>query len=382
MNLHYRGTLRNGEQIYEIRIPCGYQGGKQKRITKIIHASSKRVAQKEMQKFIAEKGLILPSSSLSASITFADFVAIWKTRHGKNLAPRTQVVNQSMLDKYILDTFGGMKLKKINANDIRMFIRYLKTVKIRPDRFCHVSNLSSTMIHKYFKLVNHLLRKAVEWKYLTHNPCEDLAEEEIPHPDYHHAPIWQKKQLASFMQYLNQLPKDHKNLQKVTMFYVTLITGLRKSELGVLTWPDIDFAENSITISKALKYMDKTEFKISVPKNKSSVRKVFFDSFTSNLLKKHQSAQQTYFKKLHMKNPKQFVFTTRRRNGELIPVTPSYLYIWLKNTVRLCGLPHIDVHSLRHMAATYALESGAAITAVQNMMGHTSIRTTSIVKSV
>jgi len=41
-------------------------------------------------------------------------------------------------------------------------------------------------------------------------------------------------------------------------------------------------------------------------------------------------------------------------------------------------LPPITVHSLRHMAATYALNNGAALTTVQSMLGHQSIRTTSI----
>ena len=42
------------------------------------------------------------------------------------------------------------------------------------------------------------------------------------------------------------------------------------------------------------------------------------------------------------------------------------------------NLPHITVHSLRHMAATYALNNGATLTTVQTMLGHTNIRTTSI----
>lgn len=41
-------------------------------------------------------------------------------------------------------------------------------------------------------------------------------------------------------------------------------------------------------------------------------------------------------------------------------------------------MPCITVHSLRHMAATYALNQGAALTTVQSMLGHTNIRTTSI----
>ena len=63
---------------------------------------------------------------------------------------------------------------------------------------------------------------------------------------------------------------------------------------------------------------------------------------------------------------------------QLVPASPSCHYMWLSKICKAQGLPHITVHSLRHMAATYALNHGAALTTVQSMLGHTNIRTTSI----
>ncbi|MBR3654881.1 MAG: tyrosine-type recombinase/integrase [Elusimicrobia bacterium] len=66
------------------------------------------------------------------------------------------------------------------------------------------------------------------------------------------------------------------------------------------------------------------------------------------------------------------------RNDELVPVSPSCLGMWLNKLCQENNIPNITVHSLRHMAATYALNHGAALTTVQSMLGHTNIRTTSI----
>lgn len=50
--------------------------------------------------------------------------------------------------------------------------------------------------------------------------------------------------------------------------------------------------------------------------------------------------------------------------------------MWLRKAAKLLALPLIDVHSLRHMAASYALANGAPLTSVSSQLGHTSLRTT------
>ena len=95
-----------------------------------------------------------------------------------------------------------------------------------------------------------------------------------------------------------------------------------------------------------------------------------------SLLKKHAAYQKQFLEEAGLKNPKNFVFITQRRNGDVIPITPSYFYMWLRKVAKLLALPLIDVHSLRHMAASYALANGAPLTSVSSQLGHTSIRTT------
>ncbi len=74
------------------------------------------------------------------------------------------------------------------------------------------------------------------------------------------------------------------------------------------------------------------------------------------------------------------VFVSRNctENREAVPVNGDSFYLWLKRMCKKHQMPRIAVHSLRAMAATYALISGMPLNMVQAMMGHTDISTTSI----
>lgn len=299
-----------------------------------------------------------------------------KKRHASKLAVSTQIKNQSLLDNHILDYFSGKVLTKITDNDIRNFIDDMRNLKAIKGGKQTDKPISSTMVYNYFKLLRSIFQKAVNWRYLSENPCELLDPEERPRPKYHPAPIWQEADLKRFIQFLENLPDSRDTVQKKTIFYLFLITGIRRGELSALTYDCINEAEQSILINKAIKYYDGESITISDPKTEGSIRKVFIDDYTMSLLKKHAAYQKQFLEEAGLKNPKNFVFITQRRNGDVIPITPSYFYMWLRKVAKLLALPLIDVHSLRHMAASYALANGAPLTSVSSQLGHTSIRTT------
>ena len=115
------------------------------------------------------------------------------------------------------------------------------------------------------------------------------------------------------------------------------------------------------------------------PKTEKSVRVVYVDEYVMELLSRHKAIQEKYLKNKGYENPKGYIFlAVRLRNDELVPVSPSCLNAWIPKICKKNQLPHSTVHSLRHMAATYAINEGAALTTVQAMLGHTNIKTTSI----
>ena len=134
-----------------------------------------------------------------------------------------------------------------------------------------------------------------------------------------------------------------------------------------------------VHITKSQKYMNSRLVEISKPKTAESVRDVYVDEYVLALLRKHKESQIQYLQEKGYENPHEYIFlAVHLRNEELVPASPNCHYMWLSKICKAQGLPHITVHSLRHMAATYALNHGVALTTVQSMLGHTNIRTTSI----
>ena len=369
-------VVHRGGDHWELRISLGYDGnGKQIRRTKRIMATSERAARRELDKFYLET-VNAPRQRIKGDMTFGEFAAIWEERYNSKLALMTREIYSARLHGHIMDMFKDIPLEKITAEYILRFVGRISSMGVE-----RTSNgrLSKTSVYLYYRLLKQILDKAVAWGYLAHNPCKDIPNDDKPHPNYHHYPIWQENELQRFLEIMEELPNNSRNLKYKTMFYLGLMTGLRQGELTALTWDAIDWANHTISVNKSQKYLGKDVNEVSDPKTKSSVRRVYMDEYLEDLLKAHEEYQRMFLESEGLRNPSGYVFLAQSlRNGKLAPITPGAMREWLRKICRKHGLPSITVHSLRHMAATYSLSHGAPITAVQSMLGHTNLQTTSI----
>lgn len=374
------GTVINrGNNKWELRISMGYDAnGKQIRKTKRVTATSVRAARKALDEFYLEV-MSTPQGKTGDQMTFGELVKIWEVRHNSKKALTTRSTQTRILKAHVMEEFQDIKLKSITEDKIRRYIEHLRTIHSTYNTKSNEGKLSDTTVQKCFKILNHILKKAVDWKYLSKNPCDDIPHDEWTKPNYHHYPVWEEDDLQRFLRILETLPESPRNIKHKAMFYIALISGARKGELNALTWDDIDWINCTIHVNKAPKYINKDEVEISKPKTESSVRTIYIDEYVISLLQKHKENQEQYLSVKGYENPNGFIFLAARlRNDELVPVTPTCLRIWMHKICKEHHLACITVHSLRHMAATYALNHGAALTTVQSMLGHTNIRTTSI----
>ena len=371
------GSIRElGNNRWELRISQGYDSNhKQRRITKTIQATSRRQAQKTLDE-LSYSLLKKPKDLGDNKITFGQFVKLWDERHNSKLSIATSTRDRTLLENRIMPAFYGVKLKKVTAE---MIIEFINNLKAPTENVNTGKSLSATSIYAHYKLINHILNKAVEWGYLATNPCNDIPKDERPRPGYQRHPIWNEKELEQFLCFLKEMKDTPTNIKHILMFYIALLTGTRRGELSGLTWDCIDYEEKSIYVNKALQFASGRNRSLDKTKTKESVRKLYVDDYIMGLFQQHKLYQEQYLKKYGYKNPKQYVFLAVRKSGDvLMPISASCLYTWLSKVTRENGFSHITVHSLRHMAATYALNCGAPLTTVQTMLGHTNIRTTSI----
>ena len=241
--------------------------------------------------------------------------------------------------------------------------------------------LSSASVKMHYKLIRSILNKAVQWKYLSQNPCDLIANEDIPKVKYRRLPIWQENDLKRFLKLVAELDDSSLNVKYKLIVSICSLTGARRGEFMALTWDCVDFTNNRIFINKACEIIPYKPVGIKSPKTAESTRWLGIDDYTVNLLYKHKKYQDQYLAEKNYTNPHQFVFIERVHTSDTNEVRqafPTCFSSWLRKFCAKHDLPKITVHSFRHMAGTYALAYGVPLTTVQHMLGHTDIKTTSI----
>lgn len=162
-------------------------------------------------------------------------------------------------------------------------------------------------------------------------------------------------------------------------------TGLRISELLALTWRDIDFRTQTITINKSVYYgklrgETATQSHIVPPKTKSSKRAVPMSDMVCRMFREMYEQQTMHgFCDLELDGHKGFIFFTQ--NGRL--QTRSYIDAAYNNLVRKYNrehpdspIPHLHAHMFRHTFVTRAIEAGVPPKTVSMLVGHANVTTT------
>lgn len=374
------GTIVDlGNNKWELRVSLGYDTkGKQVRKTKRISARSKTAAQKELAKFYVE--VTNRPVIKGDKITFGNFVDLWIERHASKLSNTTYNRNIALLNTRILPAFERKNIDRISDMDILRFVETLKKVGMRMDGKDDIP-LSAASVKMHYKLLRSILNKAVQWKYLSQNPCELITKEDIPKAKYRRLPIWQEEDLRRFLKLVEELDDSPLHTKYKLIVSISSLTGMRRGEFMALTWDCIDFANKRILVNKACEIIPYKPVGVKLPKTAESIRWLGIDDYIIELLKKHKYYQEQYLEDKKYTNPRQFVFIERVHTSDTREVRqafPTCFSSWLRKFSEKHELPKITVHSFRHMAGTYALAYGVPLTTVQHMLGHTDIKTTSI----
>lgn len=161
---------------------------------------------------------------------------------------------------------------------------------------------------------------------------------------------------------------------------ILLKTGLRISEFGGLTLPDLDFENRLVNIDHQLLRDTEIGYYIETPKTKSGERQVpmveeAYQAFKRVLANRKNDKRD---KRVEIDGYSDFLFLNRKNypkvasdyNGMMKGLVKKY------NKYNEDKLPHITPHSLRHTFCTNYANAGMNPKALQYIMGHANIAMT------
>lgn len=390
--------------VYTITVSNGYDIAGKKLREKATYTPDETLTPKQQEKalqsFIYEfEQRVKQGKYLNGEkIIFRDFAYKWLEEYAKHqLAVTTYDSYSTSLNKHILPLIGHYKLSQIKPLHLQGI--YNKWID---------EGLQPATVKKRHAIISVILKTAVQWQILDSNPCEKV---QLPkaNRDISDIKYFTPEQVNIFLQALNEkytaTYKAHTRIddtgkpykvgeytetrgiqpQLRLFFILALFTGMRRGELIALTWADVDFDNNMISINKSTTVGAKGVVNKGT-KNKTSIRRVSVPASIMQLTKEYKKEWNTL--KLQLGNlweGDNHIFI--QWNGkQMYPDTVTHAFRDLlikhnesdkvKNNPAL-ELPLIPLHGLRHTNATLLIASNKIdIKTIQSHLGHASSNTT------
>ena len=320
------GSIRKrADGRWEGRYTAGYHPETGKRIIKNVLGKTQAECKAKLKKAIEESHAL--DVGRADEYTVAAWLRTWFELYAKpHIRPSTMNYYHRNIEQHIIPAIGDIPLNKLTTRDLQKLYNDLQSNgRLRKVQKKEKPGLSNSTVRGIHMMLHNALDRAVKEKLILTNPTENCIipkiekqEMKILHPDHISA-------------YLNAAERRN----ALPMFYLELVSGLRKGELVALQWSDLDETNCTISVSKQASWDTEGDLILSQPKTGNSIREVSIPQDAVELLKQEHAK--------HPSNPWMF---PSGRTGEMYH--PDSVVTLHKRILKDAGLEHIRFHDLRH----------------------------------
>ena len=346
------GSIRKKEKsingktyiYYEARYTVGIDLGTGKQIQKSISGKTQREVAKKLKEVTAsiDAGTYQPS----CKITVAEWLDTWLSEYMNGLKPLTEKNYSKQVQKYLKPRLGAAKLEELDTHTVQLFYNYLTK-----------SGLSAKTVKNIHGILHSALQQAIANGYINSNPTSACKLPKVTRPEIR--PL-EPNEIARM---LHESSKDaYENL-----FIVAMFTGMRQGELLGLSWDNVDFSKNQITVKQQLQCKDGIYF-LETPKN-GKYRTIAPAPVVMDALRNELKIQKTNKSIVGAgwQNTWNLVFTDGLGKNLVRRTVVKHF----KSVIERANIStNVRFHDLRHSFAVTSLYAGDDIKTVQANLGH------------
>ena len=270
---------------------------------------------------------------VQTNATFKELALIWLEQYKPTVRPSTYNKTKTAIN-HAIDEWGNRVMRTISQTDAQ--------------------NLANKWSYEYvnFKMmlgyVSAVFKFAIRNDLIKKNPFDGIKKP-AKHKETESKELWSLEQLDTFL----EACKADSREMLYPFFRLLAYTGLRRQEILLLEWSDLD--GNMLSINKAVTFDYDNHTIKGHTKTKTSNREIGLDPGTVEALEAWHE-----------------ICPTKR----MFDVSINTPYKWMQQIIKRADLPPSSPHQLRHLHCTVAIEGGANLKDVQERLGHADIETT------
>lgn len=244
-----------------------------------------------------------------------------------------------------LDGIKNYRLKSLTTSDIQ---KVLDVNGVSIDR-------KNLLLNRLKDVLNYALKQG----YINRNVAEVIQ----PFKDFsvendEKKKFYNEEELCLFLKVLKE-----ENFKYYTIARLQAFGGLRIGEVLALTLKDVNFDNNSVSVSKTVSTDINGQSILSTPKTNNSVRTVVVDTCTIDTLKEW----------CQLNRVTNLIFEIEKNK---VPSISAAITFFLKFFKRHEELPKISSHALRHTHASLLFKEGVNPKVIQKRLGHSTLEMT------
>lgn len=374
----------NGEGTFRERKPGQWEGrlaytdddGARRRLS--FYAPTEKAARAKVKEAAArlDRGDPAKDAAKTVSTWCDDWCA--SSLEASSRKPTTKALMRSLIASHVKPAkIGAVPLAKLRPSHFDAWVLELrgktKTIKAAGGHGDPVTAraLSDATIQRVFRVLSVVLDGAVRDGELAVNPAKKVEQ---PTAERQEARVLNADEVRAILSAARDIDAERGGWRthNYALFALIAATGMRKGEALALRWADIDLKAGTVTVRGTLSRVGK-KLIVTTPKTKSSHRVLPVPDGLVRVLRAHRTAQlEDRIRAANVWQNTGHVFTTAMG----APIDPRNALRSIQAAARRAGIEDVDVHALRHSAATVMLDSGVHLKAVSQLLGHAGTQVT------